>query len=193
GPSHAVAGAGSLQDLTDLTGDLSAGRVALLLVHGANPAHSLPAAFSQALGHAAYKVSFPSYLDETAAASDLVLPDLHPLEQWNDSEPRSGVHALQQPVMQPVFPNTQHAGDVLLRLAGKPGTFKDYLQGRWQDLHRRYGKGRGFEEFWDDALQHGGLYSDVPVQTVRLALAGDMPALGRSEERRVGKEGRCQV
>src|ERR1043166_3715379 len=157
--------------------DLSAGKVALLLVHGANPAHSLPAAFSQALAHARYKVSFASYLDETAAASDLVLPDLHPLEQWNDSEPRTGVYALQQPVMQPVLPNTRHAGDVLLHLAGRPGTFKDYLQSRWQELHRRFGRARGFEEFWDDALQHGGLFTEAPVQTVRLALAGDMAAL----------------
>src|SRR2546423_638602 len=178
GPNHALAAGGSFQGLTDLAADASAGKVALLLVHGANPAHSLPAAFSRALAKAGYRVSFSSYLDETAAASDLVLPDLHPLEQWNDAEPRSGVYALQQPVMQPVFPNTQHAGDVLLRLAGKPGTFKEYLQGRWQELHRRYARGRGVEGFWDDAPQHGGLYGDVPGQTVRLALAGDMPALG---------------
>src|SRR5438132_1328760 len=186
GPNHALEAAGSFQQLTDLVADMSAGKVALLLVHGANPAHSLPAAFSQALGRVGYKVSFSPYLDETAAASDLVLPDLHPLEQWNDSQPRVGVYALQQPVMQPVFPNTMHAGDVLLRLAGKPGTFKDYLQGRWQELHRRHGRSRGFEEFWDDALQHGGLYADVPAQAVRLgldvirapALAGDKPVLG---------------
>jgi len=132
GPNHALTAGGSFQELTDLAADASAGKVALLLVHGANPAHSLPAAFSQALARAGYKVAFSSYLDETAAASDLVLPDLHPLEQWNDSQPRAGVYALQQPVMQPVFPNTLHAGDVLLRLGGKPGTFKDYLQGRWQ-------------------------------------------------------------
>src|SRR5256884_8734379 len=165
---------------------MSAGQVALLLVHGANPAHSLPAAFSQALGRVRYKVSFSSYLDETAAASDLVLPDLHPLEQWNDSEPRTGVYALQQPVMQPVYPTTRHAGDVLLRLAGKPGTFKDYLQGRWQELHRRFGRGRAFEEFWDDALQHGGIYADVPSRPTRLGPeagrtaepGGDAPVLG---------------
>ena len=186
GPNHALTAGGSFQELTDLAADASAGKVALLLVHGANPAHSLPAAFSQALARAGYKVAFSSYLDETAAASDLVLPDLHPLEQWNDSQPRTGVYALQQPVMQPVFPNTLHAGDVLLRLGGKPGTFKDYLQGRWQELHRRYGRGRSFEEFWDDALQHGGLYAVVPAQAVRLglevtralALAGDKPVLG---------------
>src|SRR5207249_1620322 len=97
GPNHALEAGGSFKQLTDLVGDMSAGKVALLLVHGANPAHSLPAAFSQALGRVAYKVSFSSYLDETAAASDLILPDLHPLEQWNDSRPRAGVYALQQP------------------------------------------------------------------------------------------------
>ncbi|HEY6159385.1 MAG TPA: molybdopterin-dependent oxidoreductase [Gemmatimonadales bacterium] len=178
GPNHAVGAGGSFRELADLAADVTAGKVALLLVHGANPAHSLPAAFSQALAHARYRVCFASYLDETAAASDLVLPDLHPLEQWNDSEPRTGVYALQQPVMQPVFPNTRHAGDVLLHLAGRPGTFKDYLQGRWQELHRRFARARGFDEFWDDALQHGGLFTEAPVQTMRLALAGDMPALG---------------
>ena len=186
GPDHALGGAGSFRDLTALTAEMSAGQVALLLVHGANPAHSLPAAFSQALGRVRYKVSFSSYLDETAAASDLVLPDLHPLEQWNDSEPRTGVYALQQPVMQPVYPTTRHAGDVLLRLAGKPGTFKDYLQGRWQELYRRFGRGRAFEEFWDDALQHGGIYADVPSRPTRLGPeagrtaepVGDAPVLG---------------
>jgi molybdopterin-containing oxidoreductase family iron-sulfur binding subunit len=174
GPDHALAGAGSFQQLTALTAEMTAGKIALLLVHGANPSHSLPAAFAQGLAHVGYKVSFASYLDETAAAADLVLPDLHPLEQWNDARPRAGVYALQQPVMQPVFPNTMHAGDVLLRSAGTPGTFKDQLQGRWQELHRRYGRGRGFAEFWNDALQHGGLYTEVPVRTVRLG-----PELGR--------------
>src|SRR2546430_12241790 len=158
---------------------MSAGKVALLLVHGANPAHSLPAAFSQALGRVAYKVSFSSYLDETAAASDLILPDLHALEQWNDSRPRAGVHALQQPVMQPVFPNTRHTADVLLQTSGSASSFKDYLQTRWRTLHQRYGRGRGFDDFWSDALQHGGVYTDVAVQSPRVvpALAQQLPGL----------------
>jgi molybdopterin-containing oxidoreductase family iron-sulfur binding subunit len=110
-----------------------------------------------------------SYLDETASAADLVLPDLHPLEQWNDSRPRAGVFALQQPVMQPVFPNTRQTGDVLLTLAGKSDTFKDYLQGRWKSVHARYGRGKGFDAFWTEAVQHGGVYGDAPAQSVRLA------------------------
>ena len=183
GPNHALGAAGSFQQLTDLVGDMSAGKVALLLVHGANPAHSLPAAFSQALGQVGYRVSFSSYLDETAAASDLVLPDLHPLEQWNDSRPRAGVYALQQPVMQPVFANTRHTGDVILQVSGRASGFKEYLQTQWRTLHQRYGRGREFDDFWNDAVQHGGVYADAAPQSVRLVpgiaqLLGGLPGVG---------------
>src|SRR6266487_3902103 len=114
---------------------MAAGKVAVLLAHGTNPAHA-DAAFAQALGKVPFKVSFSSCPDETASAADLVLPDLHPLKQWNDARPRAGIYALQQPVMAPVFPGTMHAGDVILRAAGRPGTFKDYLQAAWRDVHR---------------------------------------------------------
>src|SRR5581483_9502546 len=143
GPNHGVGDAGTFGDMAALTADLAAGRVG-------------------------FTVSIATVLDETAAAADLVLPDLHPLEQWNDARPRAGVYALQQPVMQPVAPGARHAGDVLLQLAGREGTFKDYLQARWRALHARYGRGRSFEDFWTEALQHGGLYTDVPAERVRL-------------------------
>jgi anaerobic selenocysteine-containing dehydrogenase/Fe-S-cluster-containing dehydrogenase component len=167
GPDLA-ADAGSFRDVTVLQADMAAAKVALLLVHGANPVHSLGGGFAQALGKVGFKVSFSSYLDETASAADLVLPDLHPLEQWNDSRPRAGVYALQQPVMQPVFPNTMHAGDVLLRAAGKTGTYKDHLQGKWRALHQRSGDGKTFDQWWMEVVQHGGLYTDAPARTVRL-------------------------
>jgi molybdopterin-containing oxidoreductase family iron-sulfur binding subunit len=169
GPDLAVSEAGTFGDLAQVTADMAAGRVALLFVHGTNPAHSLPGAFTQALGKVGYKVSFASYLDETTAAADLILPDVHPLEQWNDSRPRAGVFALQQPAMQPVFPETRHTGDVLLKILGRPGSFRDHLQNRWRELHRRFGAGKTFEQFWMEAVQHGGLYGDVPTRAVRLA------------------------
>ena len=183
GPDLAVGDAGTFGDLAQLTADMAAGHVSVLFVHGANPAHSLPGAFTQALGKVGYKVSFASHLDETAAAADLILPDLHPLEQWNDSRPRAGIYALQQPAMQPVFPETRQTGDVLLRIAGRTGTFKDYLQGKWRELHRRVGAGKSFEEFWMEAVQHGGLYGEAPIRAVRLAetAARIAPAAAASE------------
>ncbi len=184
GPNFSLDDAGSFKHMAGLTADMQAGEVAVLLVHGANPGHSLSGRFWQAWGKVGYKVSFSPYFDETASGADLLLPDLHPLEQWNDVRPRAGVFALQQPVMQPVFPNARHAGDVVLRAAGKPGTFKDYLQNRWRELHRRHGAGRSFEEFWMEALQHGGIYTEAPVQSVHLSAeasklgsAGAAPAI----------------
>ena len=169
GPDHALSGAGSFRQLTQLVADMSAGKVALLLTHGANPGYSLPGAFSQAVAKVGYRVSFAAFLDETAAAADLILPDQHPLEQWGDARPRAGIYALQQPVMQPVFANSRPAGDVVLALSGRSGTFQEHLQSRWHELHTRYGRGRSFEDFWNDALAHGGVYTEPAPRPVRLA------------------------
>jgi molybdopterin-containing oxidoreductase family iron-sulfur binding subunit len=184
-----AAGGGAFRDFAAATADMAAGRVALLLVHGANPGYTLPGTFQQAAQKVAFKVSFSPYLDETAAGADLVLPDLHPLEQWNDARPRAGVYALLQPAMQPVF-DGRPSGDVILRAAGRPGTFKDYLQTKWRELHRGMGGGKSFEEWWTEALQHGGIYGEAPTRAVRLGTkplealaAGSVPGWKPSPDR----------
>jgi molybdopterin-containing oxidoreductase family iron-sulfur binding subunit len=163
GPDLAIGTTNTFAELGTLTADMTDGRVALLFVHGTNPAHSLPGKFEQALGKVAFKVSFSSYMDETAASCDMILPDHHPLEQWGDSRPRAGVTALQQPVVQPVF-GTRPTGDVILKLSGKSGTFFDYLQTTWRTRHTA-----GFDQYWMDALAKGGIYGDAPTRAVRLA------------------------
>jgi len=163
GADLSVGATNTFADLTTLTADMTDGRVALLFVHGTNPAHSLPGAFQQALGKVAFKVSFSSYLDETAASCDLILPDHHPLEQWGDSRPRAGVIGLQQPVVQPVF-GTQPTGDVILKLSGRTGTFLDYLQAKWRGRHAA-----NFDQYWMDSLAKGGVYGEAPTRPVRLA------------------------
>jgi len=168
GPNSSVDMASSFKEMVDLVADMQAGKVALLLVQGANPGHSL-SSFMQAWSKVGFKVCFATMLDETASAADLVLPDLHPLEQWNDARPRAGVFALQQPVMQRVWPDARQAGDVLLALAGKSDTFKDYLQSHWRAAHARAGHAKSFDDVWNEALQHGGVYTDAGSQSVRLA------------------------
>jgi molybdopterin-containing oxidoreductase family iron-sulfur binding subunit len=96
---------------------MSAGDVGVAIVHGANPAYSLPASagFRDAFERVPFKVSFASAMDETAAMADLVLPDHHFLEAWGDSMPRPGVMAVQQPVMSPVsLFDSKQSGDVML-------------------------------------------------------------------------------
>ena len=171
------AGAGSYRDIVQLGADLDAGKVAVLISRGTNPAHSMPPALAQSWSRAGFRISFTTTLDETSSLADLVLPDLHPLEQWGDARPQSGVTSLLQPVMQPVFPDTRHAGDVLLELSGSSDTFVDYLKGKWQAVHRRQPAGKTFDRFWEDSLQAGGVFSAPAVRPVRLALdAGRIPA-----------------
>src|SRR5690606_13555169 len=108
-------------------------------VHGPNLAYSLPdsAAVAAALDNVPFMASFSPFLDETTERAHLLLPDHHFLEAWGDYVPRTGVTALVQPVMTPVF-DTRHTGDVLLSVARRGNatlpdaapTFYDYLRGR---------------------------------------------------------------
>ncbi|MGH7508417.1 MAG: molybdopterin-dependent oxidoreductase [Gemmatimonadales bacterium] len=155
------------------------GQVAVLLVHEANPAYTLPRSsdFPGKLGKVDFKVSTSMYLDETAALCDLLLPQHHPLERWDDLRPRAGVHSLMQPVMEPVF-DTLPAGDVLLRTARKVGgrlarftapSFQAHLQTRWQGLAAEAGQ-PDFAAFWHEALQRGGTFAEPrPGPPVSLA------------------------
>ena len=101
--------------LDDLTTAMTDGHVPLLLLAHTNPVFSLPRAggFAEALERVPFIVSFSSFVDETTAQADLVLPDHSPLESWGDHSPQPGVHSLMQPVMTPVF-DTRPMGDVLL-------------------------------------------------------------------------------
>jgi len=146
------------------------GAYEVALVHGTNPAYTLPegAGFRDAFDRVPFKVAFASSPDETSALCDLVLPDRHPLESWGDSRPRPGVYALRQPTMQPVpHFDSRPTGDLLLSVAGALGqdlgaeTFLDYLKERWREVHALAGEEGTFEAFWEEALRTGF----VEVQT----------------------------
>ena len=65
---------------------MRSGQVQVALVHEANPLYALPQSgkFTEAFARVPYKVSTAAILDETAAACDLLLPNLHALERWDD-------------------------------------------------------------------------------------------------------------
>ncbi len=158
--------------LAALTRAMGAGEIAVVLVHETNPAYTQPraAGFADAFGKVGFKVSLSSWLDETAALCDLLLPQHHALERWDDLRPRAGVYGLMQPVMEPVF-DTLAAGDILLRVSQKAGgalarfnapTFEAHLKTRWQALAAELGAG-DFATFWHGALRRGGVYREAPA------------------------------
>jgi molybdopterin-containing oxidoreductase family iron-sulfur binding subunit len=168
---------------------MNGGQIAVLLVHNANPVYTLPKAsgFAEALKKVGYKVSTSMYLDETAALCDLLLPQHHALERWDDARPRAGVNGLMHPVMQPVF-NTLAAGDLLLRVSQKVGgplakfnapTYEAHLKAGWQSLASEAGE-KDFETFWRAALQRGGVFREAPPAPA-VALAATASQIGFSK------------
>jgi molybdopterin-containing oxidoreductase family iron-sulfur binding subunit len=168
---------------------MAAGRIGVAIVHGTNPAYSLPAAagFLAAFERVPFKVSFSSAMDETAALADLVLPDRHFLEAWGDSSPRPGVVSIQQPVMSPVtLFDSKQSGDAMLavmRLAAPAAapasaTFYEYL--------RAAHAGSLDDAAWRQALRTGVAVLGAPAATAPAlrspdrALSFDTPAFDGS-------------
>ncbi|MEB2344354.1 MAG: 4Fe-4S dicluster domain-containing protein [Deltaproteobacteria bacterium] len=151
---------------------MKTGKVGALLVHGANPAYSLPpsAGFVEALAEVPFVVSFASMPDETSAHAHLILPDHTPLESWGDVSPRPGVRSLVQPTIRPLR-DSRALVDTLLdagRALGAEvaarlpaGSFRTILEETWTAA------GADFQQ----ALARGGVFADTPHAPV--SLAGD--------------------
>jgi molybdopterin-containing oxidoreductase family iron-sulfur binding subunit len=157
------------REVRKLVSAMADGEVDVLIVHGADPVYSTPAwaGFAAALAKVPLKISLASSLDDTASLCDLVLPGRHPLESLGDSRSGRGVWSLQQPAMAkvPLF-DTRPAGDTLIALAKAAGfgrfpeNWEAYLKEEWKPLHARFGGGRTFDAFWDEALRAGGVWEE---------------------------------
>jgi anaerobic selenocysteine-containing dehydrogenase len=145
----------------------------ILLLYEANPIFSAPPALHvrEALAKIPYIVSFGSFIDETSAQADLILPDHAPLESWLDSMPESGslqaVASLAPPAVLPLH-DTRAMPDLLLGLAQKLGgdvakalpftTYDAMLRAAFVPLRTRPGSidAKTDDDFWDAAQTQGG-------------------------------------
>jgi len=144
-----------------------------LFVSKANPLYSLPDSktVKKAFAKIPYIVSFSSYMDETAAFADLILPNHNYLERLEDVPAPKGypekMVLLAKPAIDPQF-NTKHTGDVVLALArAVGGSVADAFA--WEDyaafLQEIYG------DAWDTLQEQGYVVNEGS------ALATDPAAL----------------
>ncbi len=161
--------------LSSLTAAASASKVKTLLVYNTNPVFTSTrgAGAEDALKKIPFIASFSSFMDETTALADLILPSHTPLEEWGDgvSEPSVGmpVTTLQQPVVSPVF-QTRGLGDTILSVSKGMGggvaakfkwnTYEEYLKDSWRGLYSKNkamaASAPDFEHFWINLLAAGG-------------------------------------
>ncbi|TMQ63821.1 MAG: 4Fe-4S dicluster domain-containing protein [Candidatus Eisenbacteria bacterium] len=160
--------AGSEEAVLRLVERMRAGEVAALLIHGVNPAHTLPAAvgFTDGLKRVPFVASFADRVDETAAGADVIAPDTHSLESWNDHEPRPGILSLTQPTISPLY-DLRPFQETLLAwgralgkgsLAATSGTWHQYLKDGWRaNVYPKANAAAPFELFWEGVLREGVL------------------------------------
>lgn len=106
----------------DLRAYVASATPAVLLLDGANPVFGLPpgARVVDWLTAVPFIASFASFVDDTSAYADLLLPDHSFLESWVDAAPESGARAAvvttAGPAMRPLY-DTRSMPDVLLEVS----------------------------------------------------------------------------
>lgn len=176
----------------------------VLLVRDANPVFDLPPTlgFLEVLEKVPFTASFSSFMDETTALADLILPGHTYLEEWGSDIPDPGpgfqVAGFQQPVVNPFY-DTRSFGDILLilgeDLAFGPdlpwNSMRDAVRAGAQELlglRRGSVQAAGLEEYWVRLLQQGGWWDErllapvVPPVAPARALEAVAPRFAGSEQ-----------
>lgn len=192
--SVAKESAASLQSLASQVSS-GAAAVKVLLLYNANPVFAAPAAWGvrAAFDKIPFIASFGSFIDETSALADLILPDHSPLESWLDDAPVSGsaksVVSVAPPAMNPLH-NTRSMPDVLLDVAHQLGgdlakalpwkTYDEAIQASFTALYKEKGSktAKDADEFWKEAQDQGGWWT---AEESKAALTGGTGAVSAAK------------
>jgi anaerobic selenocysteine-containing dehydrogenase len=144
----------------------------VLLLDGANPVFTAPPAWKlrDTLAKIPFIVSFGSFLDETSALSDLILPDHSFLESFVDAAPESGsmvaVAGLAPAAMKPLH-DTRATPDVVLEVSRQLGrplnlpwqTFEEMLTATFSKLPASSADA----DAWSEVQEKGGWWGTLPA------------------------------
>lgn len=139
-----------------LIDEIKGGKVSALILWGANPVYDHPrgAELAAALPQVSLSVSFNDRPDETSSLLKYILPAPHYLESWGDAEPVAGSYSLIQPAISLIF-NTRQAQATLLKWAGAPADYHEYVKAYWRKNIYPQAGGGDFEKFWIKSLHDG--------------------------------------
>jgi anaerobic selenocysteine-containing dehydrogenase len=139
-----------------------------LFINDVNPVFGSPRSWriEEALSRIGFIVSFGSFIDETSALADLILPDHSGLESWLDDVPESGttddVWSIAPPVMRPLH-DTRAMPDVLLEVARSISPPLDPLLGwaSFEDMLEQAADGLPLA--WIRLRERGGWWEPSPL------------------------------
>ncbi len=166
--------------LAELTADMDAGKVDVLLIAGGNPVFTAPAdlGFAERLAKVGFRAHLGLFEDETSYLCHWHVPEAHYLEAWSDTRAYDGTATIMQPLIAPLYEG-RSAHEVLAFViddAERPGY--DIVRGHWEERHA----GGDFEGFWRRAL-HEGVVRDTAAAMINPALDADWVAEARKRWR----------
>ena len=152
------------ESLSTLAEAMHAGAVEALIVIGANPVYTAPAAlrFSDAMGNVPLSAHLGDAFDETAALATYHAPLAHVLETWGDARAFDGSITITQPLFSPFYGGRSEC-ELLAGLLGDPETEAyDIIRSAWTE--RVEGD---FDAFWQRSLFRGVVAgSEAPERSV---------------------------
>lgn len=153
--------------LRELSGEMNAGMVELLIILGGNPVFDAPGdlQFADSLRKVATRVHLSPYDDETSFLCDWHIPETHPFEYWSDGRGYDGTVTISQPLIAPLFGGIS-PHQFLAQFAGSPqrnsyAVVRDY----WRGLH----SGSDYDDWWATSVHDGVIAgSALPLFTPTL-------------------------
>jgi len=178
--------------LLALRTELLAGEVDMLVIGDGNPAYELPG-FAEAMANAGTVVCCAASLDETAALAEVVCPQPHELERWDDAEPVAGLYCTTQPTI-PSLRDTRTLRHSAARWSGELADDRALLMAYWSRelAPGRSSTGTVFEAWFATVLERGwvdlygatpsgpSVMTQAPVGDALRQIAADAPAASPS-------------
>ncbi|MEP7340149.1 MAG: TAT-variant-translocated molybdopterin oxidoreductase [Acidobacteriota bacterium] len=173
--------------ITELIGEMNAGKVEVLIILGGNPVYNAPNlpgeknSFLNAMNKVANRVHLGLYNDETAANCPWHIAESHYLESWGDARAYDGTVTIIQPLIEPLY-QTRTAHEVLGAILKQEGkSTYDIVRDTWKTQ-----LGANFDQAWKQALNDGVIAnSALPAKTV--AASGNPSALASLTPAKTGQ------
>lgn len=173
-----------------LIDDMNKDKVGAILMWNTNPAYSHPRAeeFKAGLAKVSLKVSMSRYADETATNCNVLAPDHHNLEAWNDFAPTMSHYAVAQPTIRPLH-NTRSYSESLMIWAGVDNAkhkgknsknYYKYMRKTWE----KYGfpmqtEHLTFDAYWNAMVHNSCTDAMIPgTGPASLPFSGKIKAAG---------------
>lgn len=151
------------RDIQDLMAEMSSGSIGMVIIAGVNPAYSLynSGSFREALSKVGNRVACTQYMDETASLCNLVCPENHYLESWNDYRIKTDFVALAQPTITRLY-NSRQFSECMLKWSGSDESYNDFIQSTWSSMLPNVAEGLTFTDDWNRAVHDGGMKLSAP-------------------------------